>query len=220
VGDFVGARLGDWLGLGVGEATVYVGTSVGEAVGAALGEADGMGVGEPGVYAGARVGASVGALLGEEDGSGVGEPRLTKVADKLPDEVVALLSVTTPVVVSTAVTTVPEEKPVPDTESPTAIELTTDVDTVTVSEPDTDKPVVFTVCAMVYVGVSVGSTVGASVGEAEGFGVGLPGVYVGASVGTSVGSAEGAVVASGVVRVSETELPVVRIGELRVTIES
>ena len=73
------------------------------------------------------------------------------------------------VVVSTETTVVPATMPlVAVAVSPTAIELTTASDTVTVVEPATEMADAMTVWAMVYVGVKVGETVGALLGEADG----------------------------------------------------
>ena len=72
-------------------------------------------------------------------------------------------------IVSTETTVVPATMPlVAVAVSPTAIELTTASDTVTVVEPATEMADAMTVWAMVYVGVRVGDTVGALLGEADG----------------------------------------------------
>jgi len=133
-------------------------------VGRSVGSVLGSGVGTRRSYVGSSVGSSVGALLGEALGLGVGAATLTNVTVWVQpslicfeehEVVTTLLRVTSTVpldtVEATAVTTVPAVTPVEEvTESPTAMDDTTDDETLILVElADVKNTDATTVCAIV-----------------------------------------------------------------------
>jgi len=151
------------------------------------------------VYVGVSVGDTVGALVGEALGCGVGDASPTKVSARFALE--AVLRVTTPELVLTATTYVLAAMPVEVeliTLLPTEMDETTEVGTTTVDVLASTAALVWTVWAIVYLGVSVGDTVGAMLGALDGMGVGNLRRYVGALVGSSMGISVGSIVGAGV----------------------
>lgn len=142
---------------------------------------------------GTNVGASVGAVVGEAEGAGVGLPAETR-STTVEVAVAAVEIVTFLEDLYTAVTVVPIDTPVPDTDAPRLME---DV-LLTVMFVDPLTMEAFTAKVLVaYVGVSVGIIVGELLGDMVGCGVGLPDLYVGTCVGTAVGDTVGEAVGAG-----------------------